>query len=200
METTKLTDCLKVTSTNWDAEFRRMAEILFNEYLISANDHKYDIVEIEFYYNSTEHPDLFIYKGTTKNLITGNWFFHDSGIDLTFGDAEKQSRGGILIRALKKYEFQEGELPYCIGSWRTTKELLNRVLPISENGKLNLELVPKTPDKGVELTISNRMGLNKKKSGYDSKYRFIADIEKIKEQVKPSEFKKYYGEAYRQYE
>lgn len=195
MELTKFPDFLKLSSDDLDFEFYRIAEVLFNEYQISANEHYYDIVEIEFYYDSPKHTDLFIYKGTIKNLTTGNWFIHDSGIDLTFGDTDIKSRGGILIRAIKKLEIQEGELPYVIGSWRTTKELLNRILPVSEQGKLSLELVPKSPFRPVALTISKRVGLNRSKDGWDSNFRFIADIEKIKSTIQPSVFKNYYGNA-----
>lgn len=189
-------DFLLLHSHVFEQEFKRIATALFDNYRLSANNILYDIVEIEFYYDSPLHVDSFIYTGTKKNLSTGNWFIHDTGIDLTFGDIESNSRGGILLRALRKFNTEEATSEYIIGSYRTLKELLNNISPLNQGGQLQLELVAKDNSTKSILTISNRRGLNKNKPGWDDKYRFIADIEKIRDSIKKNTFDNYYGEAY----
>ena len=72
------------------------------------------LVEIEFYFDSKEHPDPFAHRHP-EQATTGRWYFHRvggsyrggsfKGVDLTFGDGA--SHGGILIRSL---ETPEGRL------------------------------------------------------------------------------------------
>lgn len=194
METTINLDFLKISGKIWHSEFKRIAEVLFNNYRISANKTEYDIVEVEFYYDSpkpNEHKDIFIYSKTEKNLTTGNWLFHLSGIDLTFGDLENKSRGGILIRAIKKTD--GSKLPYVIGPWRTMLEILNHINPIQDGGELRLQLVPKTSTHECQIKSQKRKGINPEKKGAKLEYRFIADIETIKVSI-PSLYKQYYEE------
>lgn len=90
--------------------FNAIAKKLFNEYHIKKGDSTYDFLEIEFYYFDKEHLDYITYPRTTSK---GNWFFHLSGMDLSFEsscvenfDKTKEAGdnffGGILIRGLVK--------------------------------------------------------------------------------------------------
>lgn len=85
-----------------------IAKKLFNEYHIKKGDSTYDFLEIEFYYFDDKHPDVITYE---RNLSKGQWFFHDSGLDISFesfcpkDETEKSNNqnvyyGGILIRSL----------------------------------------------------------------------------------------------------
>lgn len=90
--------------------FDAIAKKLFNEYHIKKGDSTYDFLEIEFYYLDKEHLDYITYPRT---ISKGKWFFHPSGIDISFESSceegfKKTSKagenffGGILIRSLVK--------------------------------------------------------------------------------------------------
>jgi hypothetical protein len=185
-------DFLKVAAPHWDSEFKRIASVLFNDYCISANKLEYDILEVEFYYDySPAHKDLFIYKKTDKNKSTGNWFFHLSGVDLTFGDPSKEIRGGILIRAIRRRTTDSGKPQYIIGPLRTMLEILNNILPIKENGELKLQLIPKIQLVKYSPELMKRKGLPDK-PGSEKEYRFVNNLNEIKDNITPSMFKQYY--------
>ena len=93
-----------------DKIFDAIAKKLFNEYHIKKGDSTYDFLEIEFYYFDKDHPDYITYPRT---IGKGKWFFHNSGMDISFEsscvkDFNKKSKaennffGGILIRSLVK--------------------------------------------------------------------------------------------------
>ena len=80
------------------SRFDRAAHSLMKHGLLSVDDRRYSVTEIEFCYHSGIHPDPFVHRHPNQSK-TGWWYFHDVGQDLTFGDQD--SHGGILIRALK---------------------------------------------------------------------------------------------------
>lgn len=80
--------------------FKRIAEILMNNCAISKGKNRYEIVEIEFYFFTPDHQDVIVYPRTQP---AGQWFFHPSGVDLTFESNEKQF-GGILIRGVRNID------------------------------------------------------------------------------------------------
>jgi hypothetical protein len=184
-------DFLKVSPSDWDSEFKRIAGVLFNDYCISANNTEYDILEVEFYYHSSDHKDLFIYDKTEKNKSTGNWFFHLSGIDLTFGDPIKEIRGGILIRAIRRRNTEPENPKYFIGPLRTMLEILNNILPIKGNGELQIKLIPKIQGVKYLPEPMKRKGIPKK-DGSEKEYRFVNNLNEIKNNITPSMFKQYY--------
>lgn len=94
--------------------FSSIAKTLMGKYIIKKGNARYRIVEIEFYAFSNSHRDYITYPRITD---AGQWFFHQSGVDLTFDCNisivnEKgnnvfkfnsmQHFGGILIRGLYK--------------------------------------------------------------------------------------------------
>lgn len=93
------------------ASFNEIADFLLNKYVIRVGDKKYRLLEIEFYLYSSSHPDLITYPRVDKE--GGNWFFHQSGVDICFQSscvpASKDNKycldkannfGGILIRSI----------------------------------------------------------------------------------------------------
>ncbi|MBD5365264.1 MAG: hypothetical protein HDR79_10020 [Bacteroides sp.] len=78
--------------------FSETAKLLMNGYVISKRGVEYEIIDIEFYLFTPEHQDVITYP---RNCKAGEWFFHQSGVDLTFASTEKQF-GGILIRGLRE--------------------------------------------------------------------------------------------------
>ena len=103
---------------NPQASFDSIAEELMCNHIIQKRSYQYEIAEIEFYFYSPEYRDIITYP---RDIRAGRWFFHPSGVDLTFDsfgikyeDAwildEDVHFGGILIRGLyrlndKKYIF-----------------------------------------------------------------------------------------------
>lgn len=91
-------------------QFRKAAESILRNCMISFNNNKYQISEIEFYYCNENHPDPFVHKhGNQKKM--GIWYFHGVGQDITFGD--ETSYGGILIRGIKNMvgnEYADGPI------------------------------------------------------------------------------------------
>ena len=115
-----------------DNLFKNVATKLMSEFAIKKGNDYYQMVEIEFYWYSHNHPDLSVYPRKSK---AGNWYLHPSGVDITlescvvkgtndcvdedvstlrerWKDAKgKQnvdysgfSYGGILIRSLRKFK------------------------------------------------------------------------------------------------
>ena len=109
--------------------FASIAEILMGKYVIEKGGKRYAIVEIEFYVYSNGHKDYITYPRDCK---AGRWYFHQSGVDLTFesGDIsitkDKNGNdavvllsnphfGGILIRGLCNLNPTNNEEPYILG-------------------------------------------------------------------------------------
>lgn len=103
-----------IDRSNLQESFENVAQILMGKCAIQKGDRKYAIVEIEFYLYNKDHKDYITYP---RDIIAGRWFFHQSGVDLTFessGISIKKDEtgkevvtlgdnprfGGILIRGL----------------------------------------------------------------------------------------------------
>lgn len=103
-------DLIKLLTISEDTnDFDSIAKKLFNEYRIKKGNDKYDFAEIEFYLYTPKHRDVTTYPRTTN---AGDWFFHMSGIDLSFkseahGDADNDIFGGILIRSIRDCNSQK---------------------------------------------------------------------------------------------
>ncbi len=91
-------DLLITDPVHPEGDFKRIASDLMNRFILLSGDKRFRITEIEFYYfNERTHPDPFVHKHRLQ-LETGRWYFHASGLDLTFGDGK--NFGGILLRAV----------------------------------------------------------------------------------------------------
>lgn len=101
-EKLSLSNCPKRQDDFFDY-FREIANLLMNKCVISKGEVKYEIVEIEFYLFTPSHQDLITYPRDTK---AGQWFFHQSGVDLTF-ESDNEHFGGILIRGLRDIETRQ---------------------------------------------------------------------------------------------
>lgn len=78
-------------------EFEEAAEFLMNLCSIQKGEKEYEIVDIEFYMYNSHHPDVITYP---RVMEMGRWFFHSSGVDLTFHSTPDKF-GGILIRGIR---------------------------------------------------------------------------------------------------
>lgn len=78
-------------------EFKEAAELLMNLCSIQKGGKEYEVVDIEFYMYNYQHPDVITYS---RVMEMGRWFFHPSGVDLTF-HSTLDTFGGILIRGIR---------------------------------------------------------------------------------------------------
>lgn len=132
----ELENLLKISEIereNANGTFREIAETLMCNYIIKKGGKRYAIVEIEFYLYTHKHQDFITYPRKTE---AGRWFFHQSGVDLTFNtsgllvekinekgkkclDYSKCVFGGILIRGI--YDIDADE--YIFGPQNVVNEL-----------------------------------------------------------------------------
>jgi len=143
-----------------DDDFQRIAHELLNNWVLKVEDAFYRLTEIEFYYSGNIHKDPYIH-GNDLQKQKGKWYFHGSGIDITFGDGN--AYGGILIRAI--YKINRGEEIYCYGPLNCVQELL-RNFPIIFNAEINFGLIPaKKGELNYEKLIrAPRVGLKPEKN------------------------------------
>lgn len=94
---------LKITAETLVRDFDRIANDLMNYWVLAVNETHYRLTEIEFYCKSVlpEGPIKDPYThGHSEQLKSGTWYFHGSGLDLTFGT--EGFYGGILIRGIQR--------------------------------------------------------------------------------------------------
>jgi hypothetical protein len=160
---------LSINCDNVEGDFRRIATELMNRWVIKVAEEKYRITEIEFYYKNEFHSDPYIH-GHVQQLEKGKWYFHGSGIDLTFGDGE--AYGGILIRAI----YNINRKKYHYGPLNCVQEIFRNFSNIYET-KLSFGLAPsKEGQFESEKPISApRVGLNaiKDPEMCNKLYRFL---------------------------
>lgn len=168
-------------------KFSEIAEKLMNNFVIKANNIDYRLAEIEFYlYEKGKHEDTFIHanvleekpnKAAKLQCKMACWYFHYSGIDITFGN--KNGRfGGILIRSLvSSLENPTNEL---VGPLKLKNELLNQYQEIDKSRDFLKLSISK---KSLSIVPKHLVRVNLGKSGdqkfREMKYRFILpEIEK----------------------
>lgn len=98
-----------------NSKFEEVAKELMNGWCIKRGGSLYEIVEIEFYLYNNNHPDCITYP---RNMSQGRWFFHKSGVDITF-ESDENCYGGILIRGIKS----QGDGRYILGPFKCVEEL-----------------------------------------------------------------------------
>ena len=89
--------------------FKTLANLLLTQCEIVKGNFRYDLLEIEFYYYNSNHPDTTTYKRITN---AGRWFTHLSGVDIAF-ESDEQAYGGILIRSLRRNDGKVINGPLC---------------------------------------------------------------------------------------
>lgn len=105
-------------------EFHDLAEDIINNFQIKKGDKRYWMTDIEFYVYSDSHRDIITYP---RNCEAGRWFFHASGVDLSFKSkviirshpkshkqlpflTEEAVFGGILLRGITPVDHLAGEV------------------------------------------------------------------------------------------
>jgi len=138
--------------------FEEIATELINQYCISVESKKYRILELEFYfYHEEKFRDCFTYR-KEEQKTNGEWYFHYSGIDITFGS--KHSWGGILLRSIGEMDDNNKITNVICGPLKLKNVLLNNFHSIFQDSitfKLEKIILP-TKD----LFKSSRIGLTLK--------------------------------------
>jgi len=154
-----------------EEDFQRIANDLLNNWILKVGNALYRITEIEFYYSGNSHKDSYIH-GHELQQQKGKWYFHGSGIDITFGDGN--TYGGILIRAI--YKINKGEEIYFYGPLNCVQELFVN-FPTIFNTEINFGLIPVNEDQIVKEKVicAPRVGLNSTKNPemWNKYYRFL---------------------------
>ena len=151
-------------------EFEKIASELMNDWILQINNSKYRIIEIEFYFKGGRHDDNYTHEHELQKKF-GRWYFHGSGLDITFGN--NNFYGGILIREI--YNLDTKVKP-TYGPINVVTELFSNIQTVYIN-KFSFGLIP---DKDKIITrqtpiAAPRVGLNRTKnpSMYDKLYRFL---------------------------
>lgn len=162
-------------SENMENYFKTIAEKLFNEFIIVANTKNYRLAEIEFYMHHEEkHPDTFIHakaKGDINEAREnqkemGLWYFHYSGIDITFGDGDGDKRyGSILLRSIIDVENPENPIK---GPLKLKDRLLNNYTSINSKTPFLQLVYSSSGEKKTIKEIKPRINLGKENN---EKYR-----------------------------
>ncbi len=163
---------------------------LVKNYGIRINGQVFQFAELEMYFHSEAHPDNSTHKHE-RQLEKDSWYFHRrgssylggprKGLDLTFGDKDKNHYFGVLIRAITSVD----EDKYIYGPSLTVDFILEQTkrsmsqLEAQAASKNSLLTLVKL-EAAVESPIyeAPRRGLNKDTAlGYfDSPYRIISNL------------------------
>ena len=144
-ETNSINDLRNLLQQKWlldgnciEKKFQHLASILLHDVAILKGNKKYILTDIEFYFYCPTHQDIITYP---RNSKAGEWFFHSSGVDLSFESnvpmREKASTGklvpcltsdsafgGILIRGIKHID--------CFSDHQEEKYKLNGPMKVCE--------------------------------------------------------------------
>lgn len=129
-----------------EKELKKCANKLMNECCIMKDTTYYQIAEIEFYYYSSQHPDIITYPRVCSK---GLWFFHQSGVDITI-ESTKVEYGGILIRSMIR---QEDGKRIC-GPQNCVNELFN-LIDIRGNDYSNIPIIDRSKKRYDSTEIGN---------------------------------------------
>lgn len=166
-----------------------IAELLQNQLVLRSGDSLYRITELEFYYWSRAHLDMYTHKGPEQRRM-GRWYFNEADcLDLTFGSEELNYWGGILLRGLQRLpaEFQGKfvapvETCYIHGPRNVLQELIaNMGYAFSGTDKgLSIENAPSGALSPQQLLRVRRYGLRHKPEDINADflnrgYRFLID-------------------------
>jgi len=160
---------------NLEAKFDEIAYYLMNYMVLDINLKQYRITELEiYYYHPQLHPDPYVHKHPYQ-LTNAQWYFHGSGLDITFGDTDS-IYASVLIRGIKDLEQDR----YIDGPLNVVAEIFRRMghIKVGRHFFYLAQYVPQ--DSEEKPTKSTRVGLKKKKEDKhnykDQLYRYLVEI------------------------
>lgn len=141
-------------------DFLEMANGLMNKSALVVNGNHYRLTTLEFYYfDEDNHADIYCHKHYMQKT-SGQWYFHGSGLDITFGGTDVY--GGILIRGIRNLN---GDKKYINGPLLCVEELFRNLGPVDSDKSISFCVTPANEDYRIEdqeIYYSRRVGLNEK--------------------------------------
>lgn len=132
---------------------------LMSNYAIRKGNDLYEIIEAEFYYYSHSHPDITVYE---RNMDGGRYFFHQSGVDITFKshieeingkiDSQKSAFGGILIRSIRR----KSDNTFILGPMKCVNHLWDNFNALDQPSVSEYPFLIHEPIKEGELIAEKR--------------------------------------------
>lgn len=160
---------LSIDKENIEQDFLRISTDLMNYWKLKINNSEYRIAEIEFYLKSDFHMDTYTH-GHPLQKEMGRWYFHGSGIDLTFGTDTMHA--SLLIRAIYNLKSKE----YTYGPLNSYAQIFHNFSNIHESNQI-FGLIPTNKEELIfELPLrASRVNLNPTKNPemYSRLYRFL---------------------------
>ena len=112
-------------------DFKRIASSLMNDHVLLVGENYYRFTELEFYYfEKDSHADIYSHQHKSQTT-SGQWYFHGSGLDITFGS--KDVFGGILIRGVKNLKVNK----FINGPILCVQELFKNLGAINNSEKVS---------------------------------------------------------------
>jgi len=162
-----------------EEKFKELAETLINDIQIKKGEIEcYRINTVEFYLFSNRHPDVTTYPRT---CASGFWFFHPSGVDISFESRKDDSKdvffGGILVRGIES--IKTGSTP-IYGPLKVCDELFD-CFDAFDEPKYFPKLVLGSRDRRIEPNLFSRKGLENKQTylKYYSEHHFDFNLEEM---------------------
>lgn len=170
-----------------DRSIDDIAERLLKDFKLQVNESFYRLIDIEFYYFAEGvHEDIYAHQHQAQ-LESAKWYFHGSGIDITFGNGKHF--GGILVRAIAKISPTGEKSRFFIekevhGPLNVKTEICRNLKGVFEDAENVFRLIDISRDKQGALMIepeyiinTRRIGLNSKKENTDNffskKHRYV---------------------------
>lgn len=202
----------QMDSDERNKKIKKVAEYLMQNYCIEANKTQFFMNEIEFYLYCDGHRDPYIHCYDMKNKEcrdntnnkknkesrnnTNNqgemlqWYFHGSGMDITFGESGI-GYGGILIRSIKSgdeeirgpirvrrkvFEYIDTDKEFNADKSQDCRDQLKKVELSAKKAPLELKI--RQVERNKNIISLPRHGLNPIKEKYPfnfycKPYRFI---------------------------
>ena len=171
-----LRDALLIATkeSNFEEIFKTHAEELMSQYALTNGNETFLFKEIEYYfYDEIRHPDPYVH-GSCKQEEAGKYYYHYSGLDITFGDKDYSYSGGILISGICEMTASQEEA--CIsGSRKSIYKMLKcdkssykwSQIDMDADKKPAITVCKLKSKRDIELVASFRVGLKAKSSDYD---------------------------------
>lgn len=161
------------TKNNIEPYFDKIANYLFFKNVIISNENKFQLTEIEFYYYSMYHEDPFAHKHDLQKQF-GSWYFHNSGIDFTFGNnivyCGVLLRGMVVVGENSKAYHVEGPILLFDKLFKNLSLFQNNLIGIEKVIFPSIEKIHKAKRIGLKLYGEN---IEAKKDFIDLRYRYV---------------------------
>ncbi|MGH1336992.1 MAG: hypothetical protein ACRBFS_12780 [Aureispira sp.] len=113
---------LSIDIKTLEQDFDRIAKDLLQGYVLRIGTQRYQLMEIEFYYNNKAGTlDNFAHEHDSPN---GTWRLHGAGLDLVLSK-KGEYHGGILLRGLQPLGVDgQAEGGYIDGPWNSARRCI----------------------------------------------------------------------------